>query len=550
MALWAAGLQRTHAHEATMRLSRRQMMMASLGAAQLGMLNGWRMPRARAQAAGSPTKLFVIFVRGGWMPSYFFSPLSAADVTRIMPLPTSSGGEPAFYRPEWLKNLDGTDDADAGSPTPRLRVPFLFDEARFAAGLPGDLYQRTVLEPGITATPNGYAWRHFNLWENSCVLHGVDHGTAAHLSGIISAMSGAPGGEYRSPAVQAWAAQAMYERFGDGERVLPSVAINNVADPNAFGLPAIASPVHLQSIAGLQDTLSMRGAQWHDVQRDLPLQAVADWQDQITASVPSSRVDDVVRARLRKLKGISTPATDQLLNTLYDGVGGVSKILAKDVMTILENTPGTEHMATEAFWRVLNGPYGISITSNTADDSPSGEGIELALKLLKSNLSSAVTLRLSGIGDFNFDTHGSPEGEHFVNLWAEMENVGRILGEMKLTPRPSGGTLLDETLVVVLSDFARTWPHAGGHWPINSVLFAGGGIQPNRMVGNYDTSSFAAFSDGYLGAPVDVRNLETNVIEHRPPKSADVVATILSILGIEDFFIPGGYGEVVGIRQT
>jgi Protein of unknown function (DUF1501) len=531
-----------------MRLSRRHMLMASLGATQMGLLDGGRIPRLRAQGnTGGPSKLLVIFVRGGWMPSYFFNPMGAAAIDRIMPEPISAGGEPAFYRSEWVKNLDGTEDADAGSPMPRIRVPWLFDETRYAAGLPHSYGDRTPLEPGINATPNGYAWRHFNLWENSCVVHGVDHGTAAHLSGIISAMSGAPGGEYRSPAMQAVVANAFYNQLGDGDRVLPSVAINTAPDPNPFNLPSIASPVHLLNIGGLQDTLSMRGGQWRAAQRDLPLQSVADWEEQLSATVPSSQVDNHIRARLRKLKGLSTPKTDQMLNSLYDGVGGISKVLAKDVMAILEATPGTEHITNSIYWGSLGTPYGISITTNTADSGPAVEGIELALKLLKSNLSSAVTLRLSGISDYNFDTHGVPEGEQFTNTWATMEEVGRILGEMKLTPTAGGSTLLDDTLVVVHSDFARTWPHAGGHWPVNSVVLAGGGINTNRMIGAYDTD--APSFDGYYGTPVDIRNIETNVVEHRPPKTADIVATIMTILGIENFFIPGGYGEVLGVRQ-
>jgi hypothetical protein len=531
-----------------MGISRRQLLMSSLGAAQLSLLGGGR---ARAQSTGGPTKLLVIFVRGGWQPSYFFTPLSSAEIQRVMPEATSSGGEPAYYAPEWVQNLDGSGDADFTAPFPRLRAPWLFDDARYRQGLPDDLYNRNEIAPGIRHTPNGYAWRHFQLWENTTVLHGVDHGTAAHLSGIISAMSGAPGGEYRSPAIQAVVANAMYNRFGDNDRVIPSVAINNAPDPNPFGLPAISSPVGLVDIGGLQDTLSMRGGHWSAALRNQPLREVADFDEMNLATIPSTAIDDVVRRRLRKLRGRSTTATDQMLRTLYDGVGGISKVLAKDVMTILERTPGTEYNLNGAIhWSALASPYGVSVTTDSADSAPSGEGIELALKMLKSNLSSAVTLRLNGISDYNFDSHGFAEGDHFVNLWAVMENVGRILGEMKQTPTTAGRTLLDDTLVMVTSDFARTWPHAQDHWPVTSVLLAGGGIHTNRAIGGYDTNNFAEYTSGYLGKAIDIRNIETGVMERRVPTSADVVATALKVLGIDDFFIPGGYGEIDGVRLT
>jgi hypothetical protein len=38
----------------------------------------------------------------------------------------------------------------------------------------------------------------------------------------------------------------------------------------------------------------------------------------------------------------------------------------------------------------------------------------------------------------------------------------------------------------------------------------------------------------------------------RPPMASDVTATACRIMGLNfsDFFIPGGYGEVVGIRKV
>jgi hypothetical protein len=103
----------------SMKLSRRQMLMASLGATQLGLIDGMRFPSARAQSDGGPTKLLVLYVPGGWMPSYFFSPLAAGDVERVLRPPMNYANEPAFFRPEWVKNLDGSGDADADAPIKR-----------------------------------------------------------------------------------------------------------------------------------------------------------------------------------------------------------------------------------------------------------------------------------------------------------------------------------------------------------------------------------------------------------------------------------------------
>ncbi|MBL4637057.1 MAG: DUF1501 domain-containing protein [Kofleriaceae bacterium] len=120
---------------------------------------------------------------------------------------------------------------------------------------------------------------------------------------------------------------------------------------------------------------------------------------------------------------------------------------------------------------------------------------------------------------------------------------------MKATPAPNGnGTLLDDTLVMVFSEFSRTWPNSGtcDHWPITSTVFAGGGITGNRMIGGYDFSGMAANTTGPRGAAVDVIE-EGGDAANRAPRSADIVHTALKILGIDDFFIPGGSAEIVGV---
>jgi hypothetical protein len=77
-------------------------------------------------------------------------------------------------------------------------------------------------------------------------------------------------------------------------------------------------------------------------------------------------------------------------------------------------------------------------------------------------------------------------------------------------------------------------------------MFAGGGVGPNRQIGNYTTDRPG--SGGY-GVDVDVLE-EDGVMTRHPPKAADFVATVYRTMGLDwaDFFIPGGYGEIVGVR--
>ncbi len=105
------------------------------------------------------------------------------------------------------------------------------------------------------------------------------------------------------------------------------------------------------------------------------------------------------------------------------------------------------------------------------------------------------------------------------------------------------GTLLDETLVVIFSEFGRTWPSGGDHWPYTSVALLGGNIEGNRQIGNYDVPK------GAVGVPVKIVEEGSTAVE-RVPTSADVCSTIYNALGARDHFIPGGFGEIQGVLKT
>jgi hypothetical protein len=68
-------------------------------------------------------------------------------------------------------------------------------------------------------------------------------------------------------------------------------------------------------------------------------------------------------------------------------------------------------------------------------------------------------------------------------------------------------------------------------------------VAGNRQVGSYTTRG--------LGVPVDLLE-ETGQPSKRVPRFADVVTTALRIMGMEphQLFIPGGYGEMVGLRKA
>ena len=540
----------------TRRLSRRALLTGSLGLTQMALLERCvrSVPSARASTNKHPKRLVTIYVPGGWMPSYLWCPLSAAQIDAVVPTPRKLSGETAYFRSDWVTNMDGSGDENAGAAIQKLRTAKMWDEASLINGNPD---QGIDLGGGSPSNPKGWSWIEHALWENCSVVHGVDQGTAAHLSGRISAMCGAAGAEYRAPAIHSVVANALFDQYAD-TRPLPSVAIGQGPIPHIYDLPARVAPTVMSSVnstagmlGSLEATLSERSSNgWTGIQRELHEQV--DFHGDPMAALSTTAIDEHALRQIRALRGGSSEGTDAFLQSIYDGYQNVSSVLAKDLVSKLESAQGIEH-TPPPFWAGFGaGQYHFG-TRQGGSSPDSGEGtwmprFELALRLLKEDMCSAISLYCPGLGGFNFDTHGVTPGLHFAHVRAVWEVIGRFLGEMKATPGSDGGTLLDDTLVVIFSEFARTWPDAQDHWPITSVAFAGGGIEPNRMIGNYDVPPGGG-QVGYEGTAVDLIDEGGDPIS-RPPRSADVIYTALKIMGIDDFFIPGGPGEIVGVAAA
>jgi hypothetical protein len=529
-----------------MKTTRRRIMQASLGAGQLALLGaaGFRSRRVHAGGAGDhPTRLLTIYARGGWMPELFFSPLDAAGIAAKIPAPTEYLGEPTFFTAADVRNIDGSGDApDADDPSyQRIRVPHLWDEAALAAG---------GLDPQNGATsPLGYSWRHGDLFKRASIIHGIDVGTAAHDSGQVSMFCGLAGPKFRSPALHAWVAEAFAKEFP--ERPLPSVSVGQGPIAYPVSLGPSATPTRIASAASLEATLSERSdLAWNGLRDRADHPQFAFDSRPMLEPIATNAVDEHVLARSRRLFGTVNAGTDAFYEDFYETYSTVSKQLALDLVTSLEQTPGWESFVPT--WAVPeNGPppYGVKFGYANGSDTGSGwsEQFGLALKLFKADLCSAISLRVSGVEDFDFDTHDGALGpaRQFLQVRALLEVVGRFMHEMAATPAGNGKSLLDDTLVLVFSEFSRTWPGtACDHWPATSVLMCGGGIVGNRQVGNFDLD-VASYSP--LGSSIPLVDEGGDEVT-RMPRSADIIYTSLKVLGVEDFFIPGGPAEIIGVR--
>jgi len=528
-----------------MKLSRRRLFEAGLGAAQMALLSRYGIDEARAQGmtAGKPTKLLAIWLDGGLHWESFFCPLSTAGIAKFIPAPTG-GLIPFGYAAAQVQNFDRT-AADLNEPGPRRkwRGPIYWDW-----NMPGATTGAIANSQGAQQhRPYGYAWADptYRMYARSALLMGADQGTASHYSGIVAGLCGVAGANFRAPAVQAVVAAAMVKRFPD--RALPNVTISGVS-PTNLSLPSIAAPTVVTNDASVEPTLSdRRESAWKGLRaRGMEPDVFFDGRAGM-GTVPLTSTDRYALASTTARRGVSNAGTDALLERLYDTYKGASRTVARDILNILGTVRGYEHLAM----RDMQYPTNWTACIGSADVCGSGASLanyDFALKLLKSNLVTSVSLRATSISNNSFDTHSSNGVQiHTNHLRIAFEGIGRLLIEMSLTPGAEmGKTLLDETLVYVFSDFGRTFPKTGSdHHPATCAILAGGTIVGNQMVGGYDETQ----NGSPMGVPVPLVE-EDGSTATREPKSQDIAATVLHAFGLEaghDYFLPGGYGHYAGV---
>ncbi len=107
------------------------------------------------------------------------------------------------------------------------------------------------------------------------------------------------------------------------------------------------------------------------------------------------------------------------------------------------------------------------------------ESFALTQKLISEDLVNCVNLGIGG-----FDTHSNQS----ASLERTLTNVDFVVSSLVSGLRAAGK--LDETLIVLYSDFGRTPKinnsNGRDHWPVGSAIMIGGGIQGGRAVGGSD----------------------------------------------------------------
>lgn len=126
----------------------------------------------------------------------------------------------------------------------------------------------------------------------------------------------------------------------------------------------------------------------------------------------------------------------------------------------------------------------------------------LAVDALERELSWAVQIELG-----SFDTHddNSLQDPMHEQLFGGLDRLVRALADRP--GRNGGGTLLDETVVAVVSEMGRT-PLLNGnggkdHWPVTSAMVLGADLPGGRVLGSTTGSAAANSIDLRTGASTD-----------------------------------------------
>ena len=166
---------------------------------------------------------------------------------------------------------------------------------------------------------------------------------------------------------------------------------------------------------------------------------------------------------------------------------------------------------------------------------------EVACDALELGITRCVTLSASN-GALGWDTHTNNDNDQSM-LWQDLfDGLNQLMTRLDATPGPAGGTLAEQTVVVVLSEMGRT-PMLNGfngkdHWPYTSVLMMGSGLAGDRVVGDFDSN--------FYGKLVDPATAD--VVEEGPSLSSESLgATLLAMADIDPEDYVSGVSPLDGI---
>lgn len=113
---------------------------------------------------------------------------------------------------------------------------------------------------------------------------------------------------------------------------------------------------------------------------------------------------------------------------------------------------------------------------------------------LAAGVSRCVTLQVP-VGDLRgWDHHNLNDRLQSAAFEELFAGLLHLVGTLESTPGTEGGTLADETVLLVVSEMGRTpWLTATGgkdHWPFTSLMLMGPGVAGGQVLGGYDADLY------------------------------------------------------------
>jgi hypothetical protein len=335
-----------------------------------------------------------------------------------------------------------------------------------------------------TATAGGIAYvdhpdrpsvrEFFDGWHaRSLMVNGILVPSVAHPASLRRLMTGGT-----SDGLGDWPAMIAAARAD--AYTLPHIVVSGPSYPGVYGEVVCRTGTNGQLAALLAGDLYTRG--------DLPTSG--------PSAAAESRLDRYVSERAAKLLDRAVASRDREL--LQGVVAGLSR------------GEGLKGTLGQVDW--TNG-------------STFAEQAALAVDVLALGLSRCVTVSYELE---TWDTHVANELQsgNFEGLFGELVALMRNLDA---TPGSLGGSMAEQTVVVVVSEMARapTLNDSEGkdHWPYTSALLVGPGLTTDRVIGGWD--------DAFFGLPVDLASGEVDADGGDDVGSEAVGAALLALADID-----------------
>jgi len=234
--------------------------------------------------------------------------------------------------------------------------------------------------------------------------------------------------------------------------------------------------------------------------------SVLDWSDMLTERPPiraEDRMDSyLIRRAAAAVESANLPRSKELYEAYQASLGRGVEL--KDLQDVIN-------------W--------------SAGGSLAAQG-NLAGQLLGLGISRTVMMNHGGSGWDTHENNDATQSQSWESLFGGLLDTADRFATL---PGRGGGTLLDETVFVVMSEMGRTPALNNGdgkdHWPYTSVLVMGPGLRGGRVIGATD--------DFYYGERIDFESGDV-YSNGQDLTVGNLGATLLSIAGVDPGdFVPG-----------